>query len=355
MSLEKRQIQQCGDKIFDARDAPVFYRTFGATSTKVNEERRSVSVVASTEAIDGHGEIVEQVWDLSRYSSNPIVLWNHSAGGLFSEAALPLGKAENVRVENAGTSEARLEADLVFASEIANPLAERVFNLYKEKVLRAVSVGFRPGSIRYEEIDGREVEILSKNVLLEISATPIGANPEALAKCLNAEKEYCAHLKDSQPPFERGGETESNMDIEKQIEDLNREKAALEKKNSELSEKQEKLEARCQALTERCDSLEKARTEMQEKADKLTEELTDRDLSGLVGIKIMPAEKTGLVRLAAIDRELYEDQLTAIKARPDMVHLKRVIQDAPQPIPVKQSQDDHGASLHEAASALANG
>jgi HK97 family phage prohead protease len=358
MRSVKRRIRLSAQERYEEPEpsTPVFFRALKASCIKaIDEKRRSVSVVASTEAIDSHGELVEQVWDLSRYEQNPIVLWNHSAGGFFGSDALPIGRAENVRVEDQGTDDARLEADLVFASAKANPQAEHIFQLYKEKVLRAVSVGFRPGAIRYEEIDGKDVEVLSKNVLLEISATPIGANPEALAKSLELERSYRASMqKDLTPSNERGGETETESVMDnKLIDELNREKAALESKVVELNGKLEKSEARCDALSERCDSLEKARTEQQERADKLSAELTDRDLKALIGVKITPAEKAGLVKLAVLDRELYDSQLDAIKARPDMAHLKQIIQDDPAEVKPRSYAEDNGASLHSAVSALA--
>ena len=138
----------------------------------VDATARSARFVASTDAIDSYGEIVNQNWILDRYKANPIVLYNHMRTG----SDLPIGTAT---VEMVG---GKLECVITFASAKASPLAERVWNLVQERVLRAVSVGFRPRNVRTEVRDGEEVVLLDDNELYEISVTPIGANPEALAK-----------------------------------------------------------------------------------------------------------------------------------------------------------------------------
>ena len=44
----------------------------------LDEGERSVEVIASTEALDSHGDIVKQFWNLDRYNKNGPVLWNHN-------------------------------------------------------------------------------------------------------------------------------------------------------------------------------------------------------------------------------------------------------------------------------------
>ncbi|NOU33328.1 MAG: hypothetical protein HOO96_35980 [Polyangiaceae bacterium] len=127
--------------------------------------------MASTAAVDSYGEIVEQVWKLERYMANPVVLFGHQS------RELPIGRSTFVGVRGG-----QLECTVRFASPEANPKAEQVWQLVKEDVLRAVSVGFMPGSVRYEKRGGEDVAVLSDNELHEISIVPIPANPEALAK-----------------------------------------------------------------------------------------------------------------------------------------------------------------------------
>lgn len=135
------------------------------------EDARCCQVIASTDDVDSHGEIVEQSWDLTRYAANPVVLYGHDS------RELPIGHASDV-----GVVDGRLVATLHFASEKANPRAEQVWQLVREGVLRAVSVGFYPSDVRFEMRDGREVPVLANNELLEISVVPVPANPNALAR-----------------------------------------------------------------------------------------------------------------------------------------------------------------------------
>lgn len=137
----------------------------------LDAEARSFDVVASTDALDSHGDRVAQDWKLDRFKANPVVFYGHESWDL------PIGKASDVRVED---GELRMRVTLVSAA--ANPRAEQVMQLMKEGALSGVSVGFRPGKRSTEKIDGREVVVLSENELLELSVVGIPANPEARAK-----------------------------------------------------------------------------------------------------------------------------------------------------------------------------
>src|SRR5688572_13844767 len=100
-------------------------KTANLITRAIDATSRSVDAIFSTEAIDSHGEIVDQAtWQLARYKANPVVLWNHGimesspwsfGGAVRPEDMLPIGRAENVRIE-AGA----LQARVVFAS---TPLA----------------------------------------------------------------------------------------------------------------------------------------------------------------------------------------------------------------------------------------
>lgn len=143
-------------------------------------EERQADFVASTEALDADGDIVEQKWDLERYRKNPVVLFGHSSKDL------PIGHATNV-----GVKDGQLQATIVFASEKANPLAEQVWQSVQERTLRAVSVGFKPREVRQETRNDKDVYVLSDNELYEISVVPIPSNPEALTRMKAlASKEY---------------------------------------------------------------------------------------------------------------------------------------------------------------------
>ncbi len=143
---------------------------YGLTVRAQDDATRSIDVIASSEAIDGYGEIVVQDWDLKRYKQNPVVLYGHNSWGF------PIGHASNVRVEDN-----KLLATLNFVDARANPQAEQVWQGILQGSLRAVSVGFRSQAAKATEVDGKTVFMLAGNELLEISVVPIPANPEAVA------------------------------------------------------------------------------------------------------------------------------------------------------------------------------
>lgn len=153
------------------------------TVRSIDTTARSVRVVASTASVDSYGEIVEQSWDLSRYQKNPVVLYAHNAtGGWLSGASspadtLPIGRASDVAVVGG-----QLEATIAFASAKVSPLAEQVFQAFREDMVRAVSVGFKPGEIRQELRNGKNVDVLAQNELFEISVVPIPANADAVVE-----------------------------------------------------------------------------------------------------------------------------------------------------------------------------
>jgi HK97 family phage prohead protease len=139
--------------------------------------------VGSTAVRDRCGdEITVEGWDTKNYTKNPVFLWAHNYG------ELPIGKAVNVE-----RTDKALVFDVEFAPAEANPKAEQVLKLYDGGYLRAVSVGFR--SKASEWIDRNEEEEakrakkepdapigrrFTKVELLELSAVPVPANPDAL-------------------------------------------------------------------------------------------------------------------------------------------------------------------------------
>lgn len=153
---------------------------------------RAMDVIASTDALDAHGTVLDQAsWKLDRFRANPVVLYAHN------QRDLPVGFAENVRVEDGA-----LRARLRFVTAAANPLAEQVWQLVQQKALRAVSVGFFAGDMKTQKRGGREIAVLTDNELLEISVVPVPSNPEAVAKmrarALSQHEEPMSDAKKSQ-------------------------------------------------------------------------------------------------------------------------------------------------------------
>lgn len=127
--------------------------------------------VLSDGMIDRYGDVVEpDGWDLKWFKKNPIALFGHSS-------ADPIGVWENVRVESG-----KLLARLAFAAAGTSARIDELRSLVEQKILRAVSVGFRP--LDADPIDPSRPygpQRYKKHELLEASLVSVPANPAALA------------------------------------------------------------------------------------------------------------------------------------------------------------------------------
>ncbi|WP_437606263.1 HK97 family phage prohead protease [Sorangium sp. So ce834] len=135
----------------------------------IDEERRRISAVASTEAVDSYSTILRANWELARFNANPVLLFAHN------DCMLPVGTCENVRVEGKA-----LLFDAVF--DDATEFDQQVWEKYRRGVLRGFSVRFNPLERRVIEDGGRQVIEYTRSELMEISCVPVPANPEALRR-----------------------------------------------------------------------------------------------------------------------------------------------------------------------------
>lgn len=254
----------------------------------VRVEERSADFIASTDAIDSHGDIIDQEsWRLEHFLANPIVLYGHQS------SELPIGKATSTVVRNG-----QLETTIRFASAEANPRAEEVWRLVQEGVLRAVSVGFLPTDGKYEMRDGKDVFVWRAPVLKEISVVPVPANHEALARMKAA--------------FAAGNDHKESVMDPKELQ------SKIEKQSIELAELAAKLksnETEKAALERQNDLLAKARDEALARASKAEDALVELEVEALVGTKITPAEKADFVELRKTNPGLYRRMLDQ---RPDL-------------------------------------
>lgn len=179
-------------------------------------------VIGSTADADRYGDVVNQEsWMLENYKKNPVILWAHNAH--FVEDRPPIGKATRVEVKNG-----QLEFDIQF--DLKDTFAAEIFRKYAEGYLSAFSVGFIPHE-RATNDEGKTV--LLNNELLELSAVPVPANPNALNQLRTlsfaAYKDFESFLKSgddeadpekTQEPVDKTEETEENPeDAEKSISD----------------------------------------------------------------------------------------------------------------------------------------
>lgn len=161
------------------KDGATVYRLAPSADPQVLQggETRTVRFVFSDATVDHSNDtIAPSGWDLSIFRSNPTCLWAHDA------MAPPIGRASNV-----GVVSNRLMGDITFAPPETYDFADTVFRLIKGKYLRACSVGFVPTKWKLTSDRNRPngIDFLQQK-LLEISITPIPANPSALSEAKRA-------------------------------------------------------------------------------------------------------------------------------------------------------------------------
>ncbi len=136
----------------------------------IDTEKRTVRAYASTKGWDRYGERFEPDAfkdGMKNYLANPVVLFGHNYWDT------PIGKTIAHEFDDQG---------LILTMEFADtPKAKEVFDLYKDGFMSAFSVGFRPIEVAWEERSpGVNGLVYKRAELLENSAVPVPANPEAV-------------------------------------------------------------------------------------------------------------------------------------------------------------------------------
>jgi HK97 family phage major capsid protein/HK97 family phage prohead protease len=142
--------------------------------------------VMSDNSIDRMGDVVDaKGWQLAHFKNHPIALFNHDKDQV-------IGKWANVQIKGD-----QLLGDLELAEAGTSPFVDYIRALHAQKILRAVSVGFRPletepltkdadknfGPFRFKKSD-----------LLECSLVSVPANPNALAIAKDYPREVIAEV-----------------------------------------------------------------------------------------------------------------------------------------------------------------
>ena len=137
----------------------------------IDEKEKTLTAYISTKARDRMDEsLAPDGADLRKFNKNPVVLFGHD----YSQP--PIGKALWTKKDAKGIMSKVKFADTEFANDI--------FKLYKDGFMNAFSVGFLP--TEWEDGDGQKTasRTYTKWELLEYSAVPVPANPEALTLAL---------------------------------------------------------------------------------------------------------------------------------------------------------------------------
>ncbi len=132
---------------------------------------------ASTNDVDRAGDVVpSSVWKdgMANFLNNPIILSQH-------DYDQPIGKMVDYKIDNKG---------LWIKARISSA-AEEVFNLIKDGIISAFSIGFRVLDAEYNAIT--ELFIITKLELVEISAVSVPCNQNTLfnlSKAFDSAEDY---------------------------------------------------------------------------------------------------------------------------------------------------------------------
>ena len=134
----------------------------------------AVRFVLSTERRARDNNIIRaDAWRTKNFAANPVALWAHK------DTELPIGHWRDLKIESMPEGDPALFGDLHFASA-EYEFAATVEKLYRSGALNAVSVRWTP--LDYERMeDGSNGIVFTDVDLLEVSAVPVPADPDAIA------------------------------------------------------------------------------------------------------------------------------------------------------------------------------
>lgn len=177
---------------------PEFFKTIDVAAEVANEGSRTMVIVVSNGAIDRDNEVVlPKGANLKEYAKNPVVLWAHDY------ASKPIARALWTRYDK--------DRDAIVSKWQFADTAEAmdVFRLYQGGFLNAASIGVgQPAESRQPTPAEKKANpamesvyrVWAKWTLLEVSAVPIPANPEALALAVSKGLKLPASMQVAEQP-----------------------------------------------------------------------------------------------------------------------------------------------------------
>lgn len=152
------------------------------TIKNVDKENHTLTMVASTQTEDRHGDtIIQSGWGLKNFLKNPVILNSHN----YNDATEVIAKATRTEIVGNG-KRSKLEQDWKFAVE-ENPKAKIIFDLYAGGFLHASSVGLIVKKFKEDGKGNTDWFTIEEAELLEVSAVSVPANQSALAKAKGIE------------------------------------------------------------------------------------------------------------------------------------------------------------------------
>lgn len=168
------------------KDGPATMECQAFVVKSINQEKRQITAIASTESLDRDGEIILPSAfknSLPAYMKNPVILACHHHR-LQDGKSPVVGKAVRAWIEK--------KSLFVIIEFAETELAKEYWHLYSNKYQRALSVGFRPKQWEDELRGGQRVRVYKEVELLEISCVPIGSNPDALSRSAKRKRDFVA-------------------------------------------------------------------------------------------------------------------------------------------------------------------
>ena len=249
-------------------------------SDTTDGETTSITIegYASTDDIDRQGDIVPaSVWKkgIQNYLKNPVILAYHN----HSE---PVGRMVDHRVDSKG----------LWVKARISSAADEVFNLVKDGILTAFSIGFRIVDAEYDA--AKELFVVKELELHEISIVSVPANQNtlfSLSKAFDTAEEFKSFKQQFAPESDSAkgleSSTEANGEIKKEWE---MDPKQLEQMLADAANKAAELTAKAIADTQAKQLAEKAA------ADKAEAELDARVKAAVASIS---TGDTGAERLMA--------------------------------------------------------
>lgn len=204
---------------------------------RASKDDDTITALVSTDTVDRMGEALDPKGaDLSNFKKNPVVLFGHDYG------SPPIGKAVWIKKSAEGVTAKIKFADTEFAQEIKG--------LFEGGFMNAFSVGFLPNFDTVERDDSDKAGRGKKKArlkfmdweLLEFSAVPVPANPDAIRLAMEKGLSISDSTKKAIEDFEEEGN------------EPRKDKAAPQAKAVDHTEE---LLAEIKTLQDKCNSQEK--------------------------------------------------------------------------------------------------
>lgn len=174
------------------------------TTTNDNVEELTIKGYASTNDVDRHGDIVPaSVWEkgIKNYLNNPVILAYH-------DHSAPIGRMTEHTVDEKG---------LLVKARISSAAGD-VYNLVKDGVLTAFSIGFRIVDAEYNS--ALELFVVKELELHEISVVSVPANQNtlfSLSKAFNTAEEFKSFKMQFASKSDSANGLEASSDVNSEI------------------------------------------------------------------------------------------------------------------------------------------